>query len=153
MHFHYNKPPPSSSSPYLCWLVLRRGAPGCSSRSRVSPPGRHHRFHRPSPVQTPLTGKSVMALGQLTKGANWEELLQACLQSFGKSTLTLPPQFGNIPMKSAALCVPVPHLWNMDIFICLLKFDSRFLHLTLLLNKNKIRLKRKKNKKLKPQCV
>uniref|UniRef100_A0A3Q3VTC8 RAS guanyl-releasing protein 1 n=1 Tax=Mola mola TaxID=94237 RepID=A0A3Q3VTC8_MOLML len=71
-----------SSSPYLCWLVLRRGAPGCSSRSRVSPPGRHHRFHRPSPVQTPLTGKSVMALGHLTKGASWEELLQACLQSF-----------------------------------------------------------------------
>lgn len=27
-----------------------------------------------------------MALGHLTKGASWEELIQACLQSFGKFT-------------------------------------------------------------------
>lgn len=58
-----------------------RGTPGCSSRSRVSPPGRPHRFHKPSPAQT-APSKSTMALGHLTKGASWEELIQACLQSF-----------------------------------------------------------------------
>lgn len=26
-----------------------------------------------------------MSLGPLTKGASWEEIIQACLQSFGKS--------------------------------------------------------------------
>uniref|UniRef100_A0A8C4EAK9 RAS guanyl-releasing protein 1 n=1 Tax=Dicentrarchus labrax TaxID=13489 RepID=A0A8C4EAK9_DICLA len=51
------------------------------SRSRVSPPGRPHRFHKPSPAQT-TPGKSMMPLGHLTKGASWEELIQACLQSF-----------------------------------------------------------------------
>uniref|UniRef100_A0A3B4YET4 RAS guanyl-releasing protein 1 n=1 Tax=Seriola lalandi dorsalis TaxID=1841481 RepID=A0A3B4YET4_SERLL len=51
------------------------------SRARVSPPGRPHRFHKPSPAQTAL-GKSMMSLGHLTKGASWEELIQACLQSF-----------------------------------------------------------------------
>ncbi|XP_056248860.1 RAS guanyl-releasing protein 1-like isoform X2 [Seriola aureovittata] len=55
--------------------------PRCSSRARVSPPGRPHRFHKPSPAQTAL-GKSMMSLGHLTKGASWEELIQACLQSF-----------------------------------------------------------------------
>ncbi|XP_069008163.1 RAS guanyl-releasing protein 1-like [Embiotoca jacksoni] len=55
--------------------------PGCTSKSRVSPPGRPHRFHRPSPAQT-VPGKSIMSLGHLTKGASWEELIQACLQSF-----------------------------------------------------------------------
>ncbi|TMS21716.1 RAS guanyl-releasing protein 1 [Larimichthys crocea] len=54
--------------------------PGCSSRSRVSPPGRPHRFHKPSPAQTAM--KSLMSLGHLTKGASWEELIQACLQCF-----------------------------------------------------------------------
>nr|XP_020469575.1 RAS guanyl-releasing protein 1 isoform X6 [Monopterus albus] len=54
---------------------------GCSSRSRVSPPGRPHRFHKQSPAQT-APGKSIMSLGHLTKGASWEELIQACLQSF-----------------------------------------------------------------------
>lgn len=58
-----------------------RATPGCSSRSRVSPPGRPHRFHKPSPAQT-TQGKSTMPLGHLTKGASWEELIQACLQSF-----------------------------------------------------------------------
>ncbi|XP_039994014.1 RAS guanyl-releasing protein 1-like isoform X2 [Xiphias gladius] len=55
--------------------------PRCSSRSRVSPPGRPHRFHKPSPAQT-APGKTTMSLGHLTKGASWEELIQACLQSF-----------------------------------------------------------------------
>nr|XP_046268863.1 RAS guanyl-releasing protein 1-like isoform X5 [Scatophagus argus] len=58
-----------------------RATPGCSSRSRVSPPGRPHRFHKPSPAQTAPT-KSTMSLGHLTKGGSWEELIQACLQSF-----------------------------------------------------------------------
>ncbi|XP_040916445.1 RAS guanyl-releasing protein 1-like isoform X1 [Toxotes jaculatrix] len=58
-----------------------RATPRCSSRSRVSPPGRPHRFHKPSPAQT-VPGKSMMSLGHLTKGASWEELIQACLQSF-----------------------------------------------------------------------
>lgn len=82
MRFHYNKPP--ASSPYLCWIFLRRVAPGCGSKSRVSPPGRPHKFHKPTPAQS-APGKSAMALGHLTKGASWEELIQACLQSFGKS--------------------------------------------------------------------
>uniref|UniRef100_A0A7N6BDU8 RAS guanyl-releasing protein 1 n=1 Tax=Anabas testudineus TaxID=64144 RepID=A0A7N6BDU8_ANATE len=54
---------------------------GCSSRSRVSPPGRPHRFHKPIPSQT-AQGKSMMSLGQLTKGGSWEELIEACLRSF-----------------------------------------------------------------------
>uniref|UniRef100_A0A8C2ZSG8 RAS guanyl-releasing protein 1 n=1 Tax=Cyclopterus lumpus TaxID=8103 RepID=A0A8C2ZSG8_CYCLU len=58
-----------------------RVSPGCSSRSRVSPPGRPHRFHKPSPAQT-TPGKSMMSLGPLTKGGSWEDLIQACLQSF-----------------------------------------------------------------------
>lgn len=82
MHFHYNKPP--AASPYLCWIFLRRVGPGCSSKSKVSPPGRPHRFHKPNPTHS-APGKPAMALGHLTKGATWEELIQACLQSFGKS--------------------------------------------------------------------
>ncbi|XP_047467593.1 RAS guanyl-releasing protein 1-like isoform X2 [Mugil cephalus] len=58
-----------------------RVTPGCISRSRVSPPGRPHRFHKLSPAQA-APGKSMMPLGHLTKGASWEELIQACLQSF-----------------------------------------------------------------------
>ncbi|KAM3595612.1 uncharacterized protein V6R79_026265 [Siganus canaliculatus] len=58
-----------------------RATPGCSSRSRVSPPGRTRMFHKPSPAQT-TASKSTMSLGHLTKGASWEELIQACLQSF-----------------------------------------------------------------------
>ncbi|KAM9355717.1 RAS guanyl-releasing protein 1-like isoform 2-T2 [Pholidichthys leucotaenia] len=54
---------------------------GCTSRSRVSPPGRVHRFHKAVPAQT-APAKPVMSLGPLTKGASWEELIQACLQSF-----------------------------------------------------------------------
>lgn len=82
MHFQYDKLP--AASPYLCWIFLRRVAPGCISKSRVSPPVRPHRFHKPTPSQS-APGKSAMALGHLTKGASWEELIQACLQSFGKS--------------------------------------------------------------------
>ncbi|XP_031134897.1 RAS guanyl-releasing protein 1-like isoform X2 [Sander lucioperca] len=58
-----------------------RVTPGCSSRSRVSPPGRPQRFHKPSPAQT-VPSKPMMSLGPLTKGGSWEELIQACLQSF-----------------------------------------------------------------------
>ncbi|XP_076017785.1 RAS guanyl-releasing protein 1-like [Genypterus blacodes] len=58
--------------------------PGCGPRSRVSPPGRPPRFHRPSPAQS-APGKAVMSLGRLSKGASWEELIQACLQSFDSS--------------------------------------------------------------------
>lgn len=87
MHYLYNEPSSSSPSPDLCWVFLRRATPGCGSRSRVSPPGRPHKFHKPSPAQT-APSKSTMALGHLTKGASWEELIQACLQSFGKSELT-----------------------------------------------------------------
>ncbi|XP_042356154.1 RAS guanyl-releasing protein 1-like isoform X2 [Plectropomus leopardus] len=58
-----------------------RVTPGCGSRSRVSPPGRTHRFHKPHPAQT-APSKSMMSLGPLTKGGSWEEIIQACLQSF-----------------------------------------------------------------------
>ncbi|KAK9533570.1 hypothetical protein VZT92_008679 [Zoarces viviparus] len=58
-----------------------RVSPGCSSKSRVSPPGRPHRFHKPSPAQT-APGKSMMSLGPLTKGGSWEDIIQACLQCF-----------------------------------------------------------------------
>ncbi|KAM6916859.1 RAS guanyl-releasing protein 1-like [Lycodopsis pacificus] len=58
-----------------------RSSPGCSSKSRVSPPGRPHRFHKPSPAQT-APGKSMMSLGPLTKGGSWEDIIQACLQCF-----------------------------------------------------------------------
>ncbi|XP_047201418.1 RAS guanyl-releasing protein 1-like isoform X1 [Girardinichthys multiradiatus] len=59
-----------------------RVTPGCTpNRSRVSPPGRPHKFHKPIPTQiTP--SKPLMSLGHLTKGASWEELIQACLESF-----------------------------------------------------------------------
>ncbi|XP_018545713.2 RAS guanyl-releasing protein 1 isoform X2 [Lates calcarifer] len=56
--------------------------PRCGSRARLSPPGRPHRFHKQGPAHTYHTGKSMMSLGHLTKGASWEELIQACLQSF-----------------------------------------------------------------------
>ncbi|KAM3871440.1 RAS guanyl-releasing protein 1-like [Diretmus argenteus] len=57
-----------------------RVTPGCSSRSRVSPPG-CPRSHRPGPAQI-TQGKVMMSLGHLAKGASWEELIQACLQTF-----------------------------------------------------------------------
>ncbi|KAJ0008916.1 hypothetical protein NQD34_016331 [Periophthalmus magnuspinnatus] len=56
-------------------------APGCGSKSRVSPPGRAHRFHRHTPAQN-APSKPNMPLGLLTKGASWDEIIQACLQSF-----------------------------------------------------------------------
>ncbi|XP_061751073.1 RAS guanyl-releasing protein 1-like isoform X1 [Nerophis ophidion] len=55
--------------------------PGCGSRSRVSPPGCPQRFQKPNPVLTPPS-KPMASLGHLTKGASWEELIQACLQAF-----------------------------------------------------------------------
>ncbi|XP_061699695.1 RAS guanyl-releasing protein 1-like [Syngnathoides biaculeatus] len=58
-----------------------RGTLGCGSRSRVSPPGRPQRFHKPGQVHTPM-GKATVSLGHLTKGASWEELIQACLEAF-----------------------------------------------------------------------
>ncbi|KAM4723639.1 RAS guanyl-releasing protein 1-like [Anableps anableps] len=59
-----------------------RVTPGCTpNRSRVSPPGRCHRFHKPIP-STITPNKSIMSLGHLTKGASWEELIQACLELF-----------------------------------------------------------------------
>uniref|UniRef100_A0A8C4EAW8 RAS guanyl-releasing protein 1 n=1 Tax=Dicentrarchus labrax TaxID=13489 RepID=A0A8C4EAW8_DICLA len=64
----------------------RKRCVGRKGKGRLSPPGRPHRFHKPSPAQT-TPGKSMMPLGHLTKGASWEELIQACLQSFGKSVL------------------------------------------------------------------
>lgn len=56
-------------------------APGCGSKSRVSPPGRTHRFHRHGPAQS-APNKPNMPLGHLTKGASWDEIIQTCLQSF-----------------------------------------------------------------------
>lgn len=135
MHFHYNKP--SSPSPCLCWVFLRRATPGCSSRSRVSPPGRPHRFHKPSPAQT-APGKSMMSLGHLTKGASWEELIQACLQSFGKSMLTCLGTFSltgwNIAVKCAA-GVSGPRLCNTENFF----FFFKVWHLSSAHFNNKIR--------------
>uniref|UniRef100_A0A4W6EWI5 RAS guanyl-releasing protein 1 n=1 Tax=Lates calcarifer TaxID=8187 RepID=A0A4W6EWI5_LATCA len=68
------RPVPSSYPSSLCLV--------CGSRARLSPPGRPHRFHKQGPAHTYHTGKSMMSLGHLTKGASWEELIQACLQSF-----------------------------------------------------------------------
>ncbi|KAF7201953.1 transcript variant X1 [Nothobranchius furzeri] len=57
-----------------------RATTGCAfSKTRVSPPGRPNRFHKP--IQTPPR-KLVMSLGHLSKGATWEELIQACLDCF-----------------------------------------------------------------------
>lgn len=77
----------SSPPLFVCCCFLSRATAGCSSRSRVSPPGRPHRFHKPSPAQA-AHGKCMMSLGNLTKGASWEELIEACLRSFGKSSPT-----------------------------------------------------------------
>uniref|UniRef100_A0A1A7X3X9 RAS guanyl-releasing protein 1 n=1 Tax=Iconisemion striatum TaxID=60296 RepID=A0A1A7X3X9_9TELE len=57
-----------------------RTTAGCTfSKSKVSPPGRPNRFHKPIQA-TP--GKLIMSLGHLSKGATWEELIQACLDCF-----------------------------------------------------------------------
>lgn len=85
-HFHYNKPSSSSLLPGCCFC--RRATPGFNSRSRVSPPVRPHRFHKPMAAQA-APAKSMMPLGHLTKGASWEELIQTCVRSFGESTLTV----------------------------------------------------------------
>ncbi|KAK6307212.1 hypothetical protein J4Q44_G00223600 [Coregonus suidteri] len=58
--------------------------PGCGSRSKVCPPvpARPQRFNRPNLAQM-TQGKVMMSLpGHFTKGASWEELIQACIQSF-----------------------------------------------------------------------
>ncbi|KAG7466378.1 hypothetical protein MATL_G00164150 [Megalops atlanticus] len=54
---------------------------GCPSGSKVSSHLRPQRFNRPSLAQITQV-KVMMSLGQFTKGASWEELLQACVQSF-----------------------------------------------------------------------
>ncbi|XP_041928286.1 RAS guanyl-releasing protein 1-like [Alosa sapidissima] len=51
--------------------------PVCSSRPKVSSPQVLH----PNLAQV-TRGKVMMSLGQFTKGATWEELIQACVQSF-----------------------------------------------------------------------
>ncbi|KAJ8288864.1 hypothetical protein COCON_G00015230 [Conger conger] len=53
---------------------------GCPSASKVASHLRPHR-NRPSLAQITQV-KVMMSLGQFTKGASWEELLQACVQSF-----------------------------------------------------------------------
>ncbi|KAM9788117.1 RAS guanyl-releasing protein 1-like [Syngnathus typhle] len=64
-----------------------RGTPGSGPRSRVSPPGRPKKFHKPGQVQTPM-GKPTVSIGHLAKGASWEELIQACLQAFDSDGYT-----------------------------------------------------------------
>ncbi|XP_036006829.1 RAS guanyl-releasing protein 1 [Fundulus heteroclitus] len=65
---------------------------GCTlNRSRISPPSRH-RFHKPVPTHV-TPNKPIMSLGHLTKGGSWEELIQACLDSFGKSMLIVLAPF------------------------------------------------------------
>ncbi|XP_067098918.1 RAS guanyl-releasing protein 1-like [Osmerus mordax] len=56
-------------------------SPGCASRSRASPPACPPKFLKPSLAQV-TQGKVMMSLGNVTKGASWEELIQACLQTF-----------------------------------------------------------------------
>uniref|UniRef100_A0A8C8DB91 RAS guanyl-releasing protein 1 n=1 Tax=Oncorhynchus tshawytscha TaxID=74940 RepID=A0A8C8DB91_ONCTS len=53
------------------------------SLSKVCPPvpTRPQRFNRPNLAQM-TQGKVMMSLGHYTKGASWEELIQACIQSF-----------------------------------------------------------------------
>ncbi|XP_014066397.1 RAS guanyl-releasing protein 1 isoform X1 [Salmo salar] len=53
------------------------------SLSKVCPPvpARPQRFNRPNLAQM-TQGKVMMSLGHYTKGASWEELIQACIQSF-----------------------------------------------------------------------
>uniref|UniRef100_A0A674AYS4 RAS guanyl-releasing protein 1 n=1 Tax=Salmo trutta TaxID=8032 RepID=A0A674AYS4_SALTR len=61
-----------------------RLSPGCGSRSKVCPPvpARPQRFNRPNLAQM-TQGKVTMSLpGNFTKGASWEEVIQACIQSF-----------------------------------------------------------------------
>ncbi|KAJ7989115.1 hypothetical protein DPEC_G00316180, partial [Dallia pectoralis] len=57
--------------------------PGFGCRSKISPPvpARPQRFNRPN--LAPMTqGKVIVSTGQFTKGATWEELIQACIQTF-----------------------------------------------------------------------
>ncbi|KAL4656439.1 RAS guanyl-releasing protein 1 [Arapaima gigas] len=58
-----------------------RLSPVCLSGSRGSPRQRPRRQERPSLAQVTQV-KVMMSLGQFSKGASWEELLQACIQSF-----------------------------------------------------------------------
>uniref|UniRef100_A0A4W5QK48 RAS guanyl-releasing protein 1 n=1 Tax=Hucho hucho TaxID=62062 RepID=A0A4W5QK48_9TELE len=53
------------------------------SLSKVCPPvpARPQRFNRPNLAQM-TQGKVMMSLGHYTKGGSWEELIQACIQSF-----------------------------------------------------------------------
>ncbi|TNN87303.1 RAS guanyl-releasing protein 1 [Liparis tanakae] len=70
-------------------LVAQYLAMGCQSKENnqnesvtSDEKGKDDAFHKPSPTQT-TPGKSMMSLGPLTKGGSWEDLIQACLQSFG----------------------------------------------------------------------
>ncbi|XP_013867833.1 RAS guanyl-releasing protein 1 isoform X1 [Austrofundulus limnaeus] len=59
-----------------------RVSSGCTSnKPRISPPGRPNRFHKPIPAHS-TPGRLVMPLGHLSKGATWNELIQACLECF-----------------------------------------------------------------------
>ncbi|XP_018583253.1 RAS guanyl-releasing protein 1-like isoform X2 [Scleropages formosus] len=58
-----------------------RLSPVCPSGSRGSPRQRPKRQEKPSLAQITQV-KVMMSLGQFSKGASWEELLQACIQSF-----------------------------------------------------------------------
>ncbi|XP_048829932.1 RAS guanyl-releasing protein 1-like isoform X1 [Brienomyrus brachyistius] len=58
-----------------------RLSPACASASRGSPRQRPKFHDRPNLAQITQV-KVMMSLGQFTKGASWEELLQACIQSF-----------------------------------------------------------------------
>ncbi|KAJ8399054.1 hypothetical protein AAFF_G00414330 [Aldrovandia affinis] len=58
-----------------------RLSPVCPSGSKGSSHLRPQCFNRPSLAQITQV-KVMMSLGQFTKGASWEELLQACVQSF-----------------------------------------------------------------------
>uniref|UniRef100_A0A3P8ZLS8 RAS guanyl-releasing protein 1 n=1 Tax=Esox lucius TaxID=8010 RepID=A0A3P8ZLS8_ESOLU len=57
--------------------------PGFGCRSKINPPvpARPHRFNRPNLAQM-TQGKVIVSTGHFTKGATWEELIQACIQTF-----------------------------------------------------------------------
>lgn len=73
--------------PLLLCFSRRVTSGGTSNKPRVSPPGRPNRFHKPV-HSTP--GKLVIPLGHLSKGATWNELIQACLECFGKRPVQKP---------------------------------------------------------------
>lgn len=90
--FHGEKYYPINNHVLVGLFPKRRGTPGCGPRSRVSTPGRPQRFPKPIQVQAPM-GKPTVSMGHLAKGASWEELIQACLQAFGKLELAFIDMF------------------------------------------------------------